>query len=64
MLDGSWRLPHQLTSRIRLRTALHLLLRVGDTVVVNGWGIGTDHWGGYAGQASIRSIFLLNFAIS
>ena len=31
-----------------------VFLRVGDTVVVNGWGIGTDHWGGYAGEASIR----------
>jgi len=28
---------------------------VGDTVVVNGWGIGTDHYGGYAGEARIRS---------
>ena len=28
---------------------------VGDTVVVNGWGIGTDHYGGYAGEARVRS---------
>lgn len=30
-------------------------IKVGDTVVVNGWGIGTDHYGGYAGEARIRS---------
>jgi acrylyl-CoA reductase (NADPH) len=30
-------------------------LSVGDTVVVNGWGIGTDHFGGYAGEARLRS---------
>jgi len=28
---------------------------VGDSVVVNGWGIGTDHFGGYAGEARVRS---------
>lgn len=28
---------------------------VGDSVLVNGWGIGTDHWGGMAGEARIRS---------
>ena len=28
---------------------------VGDSVVVNGWGIGTDHYGGYAGEARVRS---------
>ena len=30
-------------------------LVVGDTVVVNGWGIGTDHYGGYAVEARLRS---------
>jgi len=30
-------------------------LDVGDTVVINGWGIGTDHYGGYAGEARLRS---------
>ena len=29
-------------------------LAVGDTIVVNGWGIGTDHYGGYAGEARLR----------
>jgi acrylyl-CoA reductase (NADPH) len=30
-------------------------LKVGQTIVVNGWGIGTDHFGGYAGEARLRS---------
>lgn len=30
-------------------------LKVGDSVVVNGWGIGTDHYGGYAGEARLKS---------
>jgi len=30
-------------------------LSVGDTVIINGWGIGTDHWGGYAGEARLKS---------
>jgi len=34
-------------------------LAVGDSVVVNGWGIGTDHYGGYAGEARVRSDWAL-----
>jgi len=30
-------------------------IAVGDSVVINGWGIGTDHFGGYAGEASLQS---------
>jgi len=30
-------------------------LKVGDSIVVNGWGIGTDHFGGYAAEAKIKS---------
>jgi len=33
--------------------------QVGDKVVVNGWGIGTDHYGGYAGEARINSNWAL-----
>jgi len=29
--------------------------KVGDSVLVNGWGIGTDHFGGYAAEARIKS---------
>lgn len=32
---------------------------MGDTVLVNGWGVGTDHWGGYAGQARLRAEWAL-----
>lgn len=30
-------------------------LKVGDIVIANGWGMGTDHFGGFAGEARIRS---------
>ena len=29
-------------------------LKEGDSVLVNGWGIGTDHFGGYAGEARLK----------
>jgi len=29
--------------------------RAGDTVLCNGWGTGTDHFGGYAGEARLQS---------
>ena len=29
--------------------------KVGDQVLCNGWGVGTDHWGGYAGEARLQS---------
>merc|ERR1712226_327754 len=31
----------------------------GDSVLVNGWGIGTDHFGGYAEYASLRSLWAM-----
>ena len=34
-------------------------LAPGDKVVFNGWGLGTDHYGGYAGMASLRSCWAL-----
>jgi len=30
-------------------------IKEGDSILVNGWGIGTDHYGGYAGEARIKS---------
>ena len=30
-------------------------LREGEEIVINGWGVGTDHYGGYSGLASLRS---------
>jgi acrylyl-CoA reductase (NADPH) len=29
--------------------------RVGDAVLVNGFGVGTDHFGGFCEEASVRS---------
>jgi len=29
--------------------------KVGDMVLCNGWGVGTDHFGGYAGEARLQS---------
>jgi acrylyl-CoA reductase (NADPH) len=33
--------------------------RVGDRVVVNGWGIGEQHWGGLAQKARVRGDWLV-----
>ncbi len=32
---------------------------VGDGVVLNGWGVGETHWGGYAEQARVESEWLV-----
>ncbi len=32
---------------------------VGDSVVLNGWGVGEVHWGGYAEQARVESEWLV-----
>lgn len=32
---------------------------VGDGVVLNGWGVGESHWGGYAEQARVESDWLV-----
>ena len=29
--------------------------KVGERVLITGWGLGTDHWGGYAGEAAVRA---------
>ena len=34
-------------------------LKVGDTVIMNSFGVGTDHFGGYSELASLRSDWLL-----
>ena len=33
--------------------------KVGDSIIINGWGVGTDHFGGYATMASLRSCWAL-----
>jgi len=34
--------------------------RVGDLVVLNGWGVGESHWGGLAQLASVKSEWLIS----
>jgi acrylyl-CoA reductase (NADPH) len=34
------------------------LWKVGDKVIVNGWGLGEKYWGGFAQQASVKSEWL------
>lgn len=33
--------------------------QVGDQVVLNGWGVGETHWGGYAEKASVNGDWLI-----
>lgn len=33
--------------------------REGDRVVLNGWGVGETHWGGYAGLARVKAEWLV-----
>src|SRR5450830_822284 len=33
----------------------HAGWKVGDQVVLNGWGVGETHWGGLAGVARVKS---------
>lgn len=33
--------------------------RVGDEVILNGWGVGESHWGGLAQKARVRSEWLM-----
>ena len=33
--------------------------KVGERIIINGWGVGTDHFGGYATMASLRSCWAL-----
>ena len=33
--------------------------KTGDLVLCNGWGVGTDHFGGYAGEARLQSAWAL-----
>ena len=33
--------------------------RPGDTVILTGWGVGENHWGGMAEKASVRADYLV-----
>jgi len=37
----------------------HPEYRVGDSVVLNGWGVGETHWGGFASQAQVSGDWLI-----
>lgn len=37
----------------------HADFKVGDAVVLNGWGVGETHWGGLAGVARVRGDWLV-----
>ena len=36
-----------------------IIFQAGDSVLINGFGIGTDHFGGYAEKASVRHEWLM-----
>lgn len=42
-----------------VRTSASEDIEVGSQVVLNGWGVGETHWGGYAEQAVARSEWLV-----
>ena len=37
----------------------HPLYRVGDVVLLNGWGVGEGHWGGLAQKARLKGDWLV-----
>jgi len=43
----------------RVTHSAHEGVSAGDRVVLNGWGIGETHWGGYAGRARVRGEWLV-----
>ncbi|MBL8660078.1 MAG: oxidoreductase [Rhodospirillales bacterium] len=42
-----------------VETSSHPDYKPGDAVVLNGWGVGESHWGGYAGKARVRGDWLV-----
>ena len=43
----------------RVTESTHAGYAVGDAVVLNGWGVGETHWGGYAEQARLNGDWLI-----
>lgn len=37
----------------------HAEFKPGDAVVLNGWGVGEGHWGGFSGKARVRGDWLV-----
>lgn len=42
-----------------VRESTHADYQAGDRVVLNGWGVGETHWGGYASQARLSGDWLI-----
>jgi acrylyl-CoA reductase (NADPH) len=42
-----------------VRDSSHADFKVGDKVILNGWGVGEKHWGGLSGQARVSGDWLI-----
>jgi acrylyl-CoA reductase (NADPH) len=42
-----------------VETSTHADFKPGDAVVLNGWGVGETHWGGYAQKARVKGDWLV-----
>lgn len=42
-----------------VESSSHPDYKPGDAVVLNGWGVGEGHWGGFAGKARVRGDWLV-----
>lgn len=40
------------------------MLKPGDKVILNGWGVGETHWGGYAERAQVKGAWLVPLPVS
>ncbi|MGE0203054.1 MAG: MDR family oxidoreductase [Hyphomicrobiaceae bacterium] len=43
----------------RVESSTHASFRPGDEVILNGWGVGEGHYGGYAGYARLKGDWLV-----
>ncbi len=55
----SWPMVPGIDLAGRVRRSASAQWRVGDRVVVNGWGLGETHWGGFSARARLRGEWLL-----
>lgn len=42
-----------------VETSTHAEFKAGDEVILNGWGVGETHFGGYAGKARVKGDWLV-----
>lgn len=47
-----------------VESSRHPTFSAGDTVLLNGWGVGETHWGGLAQRASVRGEWLVSLPAS